>query len=126
MTTGRRAQCETALRRGAEWLITKAQVPAGGRAAAPFDDPLAYPHGDYAGAIRTEYDTKTRRWGVNGPTWHAGQAIIALLVAERRLGDARYRDAALAAGEFVLRERLTAPAEVAGMLLTYEGDNVHV
>src|SRR6476620_4525440 len=126
MAVSRQEACETALRQGAAWLVEQAQIPAGGRASAPFDDPLNYPHGDYAGAIRTEYDTKTRRWGVNGPTWHAGQAIIAILVAERRLGAARYRNAALAAGEFVLRERLTAPAEVAGMLLAYEGDNVHV
>jgi hypothetical protein len=126
MAVNRQEACETALRQGAAWLIEQAQIPAGGRASAPFDDPLSYPHGNYTGAIRTEYDTKTRRWGVNGPTWHAGQAIIAILVAERRLGEARYRDAALAAGAFVLRERLTAPAEVAGMLLTYEGDSVHV
>lgn len=125
MTTGRREQCEIALRRGAEWLVVRAQIPAGGRDAAPFDDPLTYPHGDYAGAIRTEYDTKTGRWGVNGPTWHAGQAIRAMLVAERRLGDARFRAAALAAGEFMLRERLADPPDAAGMLLTYEGDNVH-
>ncbi|CAA9573246.1 MAG: hypothetical protein AVDCRST_MAG18-2234 [uncultured Thermomicrobiales bacterium] len=126
MAESRREACEATLRHSAEWLAERAQVPVGGRAAAPFDDPLDYPHGDYAGAIRTEYDTKTRRWSINGPTWHAGQAIRALLVAERRLGDPRYREAALAAGEFMLRERLTAPAEVAGMLLTYEGDNVHV
>lgn len=126
MSASRREACESALRRSAVWLVEQAQIPAGGRAAAPFDDPLDYPHGDYAGAIRTEYDTKTGRWGVNGPTWHAGQAIRTLLVAERRLGDPRYRAAAIAAGEFMLRERLTAPAAVAGMLLTYEGDNVHV
>ena len=125
MQLSRREQCETALRQSAEWLIAQAQIPAGGRAAAPFDDPLGYPHGDYAGAIRTEYDTKTRRWAMNGPTWHAGQAIRALLVAERRLREPRYRTAALAAAEFMLRERLPDPPEVAGMLLTYEGDNVH-
>lgn len=125
MTTGRREACEVALRRGAEWLIARAQVPAGGRESAPFDDPLRYPHGDYAGAIRTEYDTKTRRWGMNGPTWHAGQAIRAMLVAERRLNDGRFRAAALAAAEFMLRERLADPPEVAGMLLTYEGDSTH-
>lgn len=125
MTGGRRAQCEAALGRAAEWLITRAQMPAGGRDAAPFDDPLGYPHGDYAGALRTEYNTKSRRWGVNGPTWHAGQAIRAILVAGRRTGDARYRAAALAAGEFMLRERLTDPPEYAGLLLTYEGDNAH-
>lgn len=125
MVVGRREQCEVAIRRGAEWLIGRAQVPAGGRGTAPFDDPLGYPHGDYAGAIRTEYDTKTRRWGMNGPTWHAGQAIRALLVAERRLDDGRFREAAVAAAGFMLRERLEDPPEVAGMLLTYEGDAVH-
>ena len=125
MAPNRREQCEMALQRGAAWLIDAAQIPAGGRAAAPFDDPLDYPHGDYAGAIRTEYDTKTRRWSMNGPTWHAGQAIRAMLVAERRLGDPRYRAAALAAADFMLRERLADPPEVAGMILTYEGDNVH-
>lgn len=130
MAEGRREQCEVALRRGAAWLIEQAQVPVGGREVAPFDDPLGYPHGDYAGAIRTEYDTKTGHWGINGPTWHAGQAIRALLVAERRLGDERCHAAAVAAAEFMLRERLADPdpqagSPVAGMLLTYEGDAVH-
>ncbi|MFN8517327.1 MAG: hypothetical protein U0841_33110 [Chloroflexia bacterium] len=37
----------------------------------------------------------------------------------RRLGDARFREAALAAAGFMLRERLEGPPEV--MLLTYGG-----
>ena len=33
--------------------------------------------------IAAIHDTKTRRWGINGPTWHAGQAIRASPSANR-------------------------------------------
>lgn len=123
MTGSRREHCAVALQRAADWLADPAQIPAGGRDAAPFEDPVGYPHRDYRGALRTEYDTKTRVWSMNGPVWHAGQAIRALLVAERRLGEPRFRAAALAAGDFLLRERLADPPAVAGMFLTYEDNN---
>ena len=115
----RRIACETALRRAADWLVGSAQIVDS--ASQPFDDPEGYPHGDYTGAVRTEYDTKTRRWALNGPCFHTGQAVRSLLVAERRTGDARYRRGALAGGEFLLRERIDeAGHPQRGLLMSLE------
>ena len=99
----RRSVCERALVRGADWIVGQAQVRG---AAQTFENPSRYPHGDYTGAMRTEYDTTTGIWSINGPVFHTGQAIRALLVAEARTDDARYREAALIGGEFLLRERI--------------------
>ena len=44
---------------------------------------------------------------MNGPAFHTGQAIRALLVAARRLKADRYGDAAKFGAEFLLRERIT-------------------
>jgi rhamnogalacturonyl hydrolase YesR len=100
---GRRGACEVALRRGAAWLAGTCQVS---RPEQAFVDPKGYPHGDYDGAMRTEYDTRSRTWSVNGPCFHTGQAVRALLVAERRTGEVHYRDAAIRGGAFLLRERI--------------------
>lgn len=56
--------------------------------------------------MRTEYDTTTRTWAINGPVFHTGQAIRSLLVAHKRTGNPRYRQAALTGGEFLLRETI--------------------
>ncbi|CAA9560264.1 MAG: hypothetical protein AVDCRST_MAG73-3638 [uncultured Thermomicrobiales bacterium] len=107
----------TALRCATDWLVDIAQVGPG----RPFGDPKGYPHADYTGAMRTEYDTKTRRWTVNGPAFHTGQAVRALLVAAGRTGDTRYREAAIRGGAFLLRERIDeAGHPQRGLLLSLE------
>lgn len=113
-------QLGTAFVRAAAWLAFVAPVRG---AETPFAAPIPYPHGDYVGATRTEYDTKARRWSLNGPVWHTGQAIRAMLVAGRRLGDDRYREAAVRSGEFMLREQRDD-----GLLLSFEdrADRVNV
>ena len=114
------AELGTSFRCAAEWLAFTAPVR---REGTPFAAPIPYPHGDYTGAMRTEYDTKARQWSLNGPVWHTGQAIRAMLVAERRLGDDRYREAAVRGGAFILREQRDD-----GLLLSFEdrADRVNV
>ena len=46
-----------AIERGAEWLANVAQIRSPDQV---FEDPKHYPHTDYTGAMRTEYDTRTR------------------------------------------------------------------
>ena len=114
----RRAQCLDALSRAAMWLRDVAQVQGPGQV---FENPAGYPHRDFTGAMRTEYDTKTRVWSTNGPVFHTGQAIRAFLVARRRLGDESYLDAALTAGQFLLRERIDEPGHPQhGLLMSLE------
>ena len=114
----RRARCLEALEHAAVWLRDTAQVHGPGQ---PFENPAGYPHADFTGAMRTEYDTKTRVWSTNGPVFHSGQAIRALLVARRRLADPSYLAAAVAAGEFLLRERIQQPDHgQRGLLMSLE------
>ena len=117
-------RCAQAIVDGANWLAHTARVVS---PADQFDDPRAYPHQNYDGAVRTEYDTKTRRWEINGPVWHTGQAIRSLLIAHRRTGDASLLEASRAMSGFVLRNIVDTPGEPNhGLLLSYEGDNFTV
>lgn len=116
--SGRRARCLQAFEHAGAWLRDVAQVHGPGQ---PFENPAAYPHRDFTGAMRTEYDTKRRVWSTNGPVFHTGQAIRAFLVARRRLGDDRYLAAAVRAGEFLLRERIDGPGHPQrGLLMSLE------
>lgn len=116
--TDRRAQCLASIDRASVWLRDVAQVRGPGQ---PFENPAGYPHADFTGAMRTEYDTRTRVWSTNGPVFHSGQAIRSFLVARRRLGEDRYLEAALAAGEFLLRERIDEPGQPQrGLLMSLE------
>ncbi|MFN8474479.1 MAG: hypothetical protein U0822_19970 [Anaerolineae bacterium] len=109
---------------GAHWLAHTARIQS---PDDTFEDPFAYPVIDYLGAVRTEYDTKRRTWYLNGPVWHTGQAIRAVLIAYYRSGDAALLDAARAMGEYVVRNMVDAPGHPNdGLLLAYEGDNVAV
>lgn len=109
---------------GAHWLahIARIQSPAD-----TFEDPFDYPVVGYLGAVRTEYDTRRKVWYLNGPVWHTGQAIRAVLIAYRRTGDTALLDAARAMAEYVARNMVDAPGHPNdGLLLAYEGDNVAV
>lgn len=125
MTTGQ-TRVEQMLQDAARWLADKARI------RGPEDDvvdPHDYPvpDGGYLGAVRNEYDTKTGEWSLNGPVWHTGQAIRAVLIAHRHSADTTYLDAARAMGEYVLRNIVTDPSDPNdGLLLAYEGDNVTV
>ena len=89
-----RTICKGAIHRGADWLITSAQIKD---RANPYD-----------GAFRTEYNTKTREWSLFEPIWHSGQDIKALLCAYR-LGRARkYLQSTIMAGAFIRRHQVLA------------------
>ena len=115
---------ETLIHDGARWLAEVARVHSNDDT---FDDPRSYPvpEGGYLGAVRNEYDTKTRTWFLNGPVWHTGQAIVAVLIAYRRSGEPALLDAAWAMGDYILRNIVTQPGHPNdGLMLSYEGDNV--
>ncbi len=118
------ARCRRLIVQGADWLAKIARVRS---EADRFEDPRRYPHPNYAGAIRNEYDTRTGTWYLNGPVWHTGQAIRSLLVAHRHSPDPSLLDACLAMGRFVVANIVEAPGHPNdGLLLAYEGDNVTV
>lgn len=109
---------------GAHWLAHTARIRSD---ADRYEDPRDYPHNGYRGAIRNEYDTKTKRWLLNGPVWHSGQAIRSLLAAHRHLGDPPLLDAALDMGRYVVANIVDAPGQPNhGLLLAYEGENFTV
>lgn len=119
----RHKACSDALVNAAQWLAFTAQM----RGDEAFDNPENYPHADFTGAVRTDYDTRSKRWSVNGPIFHTGQTIRSLLVAERRTGDHRYHQSAIAGGEFLIRERISDPAHPqAGLLLSLEQNDDEV
>jgi len=118
-----REQAEQLMTGAANWLAQIARVRDASHA---YDDPRSYPvpDGGYIGAVRNEYDTKTRTWYLNGPVWHTGQAIRAVLIEYRRSGDAALLEAARAMGEYVLRNIVDDPGHPNhGLMLSYEGDN---
>lgn len=125
MASGRR-QAEQMLQNAARWLADTARIRGPDDV---FVDPRDYPipDGGFLGAVRNEYDTRTAEWSLNGPVWHTGQAIRAVLIAHRHGGDAMLLEAALAMGDYVARNIVSDPAgSNDGLLLAYEGDNVTV
>jgi rhamnogalacturonyl hydrolase YesR len=108
----------------AHWLAEVARIRS---EADTFEDPHEYPTPGYLGAVRNEYDTKTRVWYLNGPVWHTGQALRAVLIGWRRSGEVSLLDAARAMGAYVARNIIDAPGTANhGLLLAYEGDNLTV
>jgi hypothetical protein len=109
---------------GAQWLANIACVRG---PEDEFVDTHDYPSVGYDGAVRNEYDTKTRTWYLNGPVWHTGQAIRAVLIAHRRTGDSTLLAAAREMGNFVVRNIIRKSDDPNhGLLLAYESDNVMV
>jgi hypothetical protein len=121
-----RERGEQLIREAANWLAHTARVTS---PDDPLTDPRDYPvpEGGYFGAVRNEYDTKTRTWYLNGPVWHTGQAIRAVLIARHYTDDDALLDAARAMGDYVVRNIVSDPGHPNdGLLLAYEGDNVTV
>jgi rhamnogalacturonyl hydrolase YesR len=108
----------------ARWLAHVARIQS---EDDPYEDERDYPAPGYLGAVRNEYDTKTGTWSLNGPVWHTGQAMRAVLIGWRRSGDDSLLDAARAMGEYVARNIVDTPGHPNhGLLLAYEGDNVTI
>lgn len=119
-------QADRRLLAAARWLANTARIVPG---REDVQDPYRYPvpQGGYLGAVRNEYDTRTGVWYLNGPVWHTGQSIRAVLIAWRRTGDPALLKAALAMGEYIARNVVSDPDDPDyGLLLAYEGDNVTV
>ena len=109
---------------GARWLAQVARVQSQHN---EFEDTRSYPSLDYSGAIRNEYDTRTRKWFVNGPVWHTGQAIRAVLIAYRHTADPSLLEASVDMGRYIVRNIVDSPGDPNhGLLLAYEGDNITV
>jgi hypothetical protein len=93
----------------------------------PYEDPRSYPTTGYVGAIRNEYNTKTHTWYLNGPVWHTGQAIRALVIAYRHTSDDALLQVCADMGDYIVRNIVDDPGGPNhGLLLAYEGDNVAV
>ncbi len=102
----------------ADWLVDKSQIRSEGE---EFDNPAGYRHSSFVGSFKTEYDTSTGRWWLNGPAFHTGQAIRSLLVAWRQFEDPRYLAAARLAGSFLNREVIDESGHPQnGLLLSFE------
>lgn len=118
------ARVEHLIVNGSRWLSDVARVQS---PDDHFTDLYNYPVVGYTGAVRNEYDTKTRSWYLNGPVWHTGQAIRAVLLSYSRSGDQSLLDAARAMGDYVIRNVVSDPNDAnRGLLLAYEGDNITV
>ena len=120
-------EAEQRLLAAARWLADTARIVPG---RDDVHDPYDYPVPDgagYLGAVRNEYDTRSGIWSLNGPVWHTGQAMRAVLIAWRRTQDPTLLEAALAMGEYVARNVVSDPNDPnRGLLLAYEGDNVTI
>ncbi|NLS79666.1 MAG: hypothetical protein GXY76_20655 [Chloroflexi bacterium] len=104
-----RALLADRLRLACSWLTDRAQI----REQQPAD--IANSHGfryaDWRGSMRGEYSAAKAQWDVFCPIWHTGQAVKALVLAHRVLGDAGLLEAAKAGGAFILRQQVHDPAD---------------
>lgn len=77
--------------RGCDWLTDVSQV---------MDKKVVY-----YGAMRGEYDTKSKKWAFYGPFWHTGQAVRALILAHKMTGKEKYLKHAVLGGEYMIRDQ---------------------
>lgn len=98
-----------------EWLTEVAQVRDEHDLA-----PEARQHAQrtWVGSFRGNYTAWSRVWTFTGPTWHAGQAVKALLLARQATG-ADTLAAAVKGGQFLLANTV-AEGPDAGLLLGFE------
>ncbi|MEX0777949.1 MAG: hypothetical protein WD042_19780 [Phycisphaeraceae bacterium] len=113
-----------ATRMACDWLVDVAQIQTTHLTA---EDPWHFRYASWKGAIRGEYSAASRRWGFFAPVWHTGQAVKALLLAARHLGQPRYRAAARLGADFILDKQVWQPGHPNhGLILAFEdyGDKV--
>ncbi len=113
---------EEVIRAGADWL-TLAQTKDESQAREA--NSLGYTYRSMIGAIRNEYSSSMRKWSYYGIHWHSMQAAIALLCAHRLIGEQKYYEAAVRAGEFLLAQQVVE-GEDAGLIVTEgrQGDDM--
>lgn len=92
-----------------DWIAQVSQIKTD--ALPPDTTPArAYVYDSWKGAMRTEYTAATKRWGAMGPVWHTGQAVRALLLADKLLGgNAQWVAAARAGAQFMLNAQVWDP-----------------
>jgi len=109
------------IRLACEWLTEIAQVKHAKLSDDPRRPTTEHHYEDWRGAIKGEYSHAERRWWFFCPIWHTGQAVRSLAQAHRLLGDPDLLDSAKFSADFILRQRITDPAdEDYGLILAYE------
>ncbi len=106
------------------WLVDIAQVKG---ETPPEGVRLRHAHTRWQGAIMGEYSVKDRLWGFFCPVWHTGQAVKALVLANRVLGENWLLAGARAGADFILNAQINGAADPdAGLILAYEDDPAKV
>ena len=114
------------LRLGCSWLTDVAQMQSDELRDEKNSQRLRHDH--WYGAIRGEYIAADRQWDFFCPIWHTGQAIKALVMAHRVLGDEVLLTAAKRGAEFIGNNRISDPdRDDYGLILGFEdvGDGVN-
>jgi len=119
-----------AIRLGCRWIQDVAQIqttelPPDTQDRIGFgyriDDRIGFGYRDWRGAIRGEYHAGERQWWFGCPVWHTSQAVKALLLASRCLGEPRFIEGAKLGVEFLFRHQIWDPRDPDhGLLLAYE------
>ncbi len=104
---------------GCSWLIDIAQVKTDRLTIE--NDTFNHQHKRWRGAIRGEYRVAEGKWDFFCPIWHTGQAVKALTMAYKVLGEKRLLEAANLGAEFILNERVTDPDDPDyGLIFAFE------
>jgi hypothetical protein len=77
-----------------------------------------HPHETWKGTFR-EYDPASREWQFFAPVWHTGQAVKALVLANRLCPEPRWMASARMGVEFISRNQVMK-GEDRGLILSYE------
>jgi len=114
-----RRELEVALRRACAWLTDVAQIK--GETLTVEKNTPRHRYASWRGAIRGEYSSDRREWDFFAPVWHTGQAIKALVLASRALGDASLLGPAELAASFIGGARVNDPNDPDhGLILAFE------
>lgn len=105
------------LQNACSWITDIAQVKSPEQADTNKGRLMRYANWD--GAIRGEYRAATRAWDFYCPVWHTGQAVKALVMASKVLGDALL-EGAVRGAEFILNTQISSGKDK-GLILAYEG-----
>lgn len=105
-------------RLAARWITAIAQVH---NEALTSEHHAGLAYQNWKGAIRGEYRAATRSWAFFCPYWHTGQALKGLLMMELQYSSGEWMQAALDAGEFLLRCQISNPKHLDfGLPLAFE------
>lgn len=106
----------TALKDACAWITDVAQVKSPEQARVGRGKLMRYAR--WEGAIRGEYSAAARAWDFFCPVWHTGQAVKALVMASRHLGDFLL-ESAVRGADFILGAQV-ADGKDKGLILAFE------